>query len=608
MTEGESTFVRRQRVSKAFHQIGPADLAQLAVELTPIQLAGGEALFRQGDPGDSLYVVDHGRLAVLVRHRSGAEVCIAELGGLELVGEGSLLTGAPRSATVVAIRDTALVRLSREGFQRLVASRPETAVELARKIMRRLQSASSDAPLPRPVSTVAVVRAGAAPAEEELSRLLAAEIGKKGEVLVVTSRAVDEALGPGHAQAPAAEALGAATRRWLNDQERSFQLVVYQGDAEPTAWTRLCLRQADRVLLAARRSADPALNRLERELLAVDAGFAKRELVLLDDGGQKRPAAAWLEERIVFRHHLVSVSSEADKARLGRFLMGTATGIVFGGGGARTFAHLGALRALHEEGVAIDAVGGCSGGSIFAAQQALDWDLPRMLKETRKGFLESGALLRPAIPMVSLISEKPFVRLVEGMFGSARIEDLRTPYFCVSTNLTRNRLEVHREGELRTWILASMAVPGLGPPVIRDGDVLVDGCVASILPTPTMRASGVGTVIGIDVAARTGPTFAGVPDGVAPSGASVLFQRFRSGQLLKPPSVVDLLLGAAFYGGGAAGEEEAADILVRPALDAFGPLDFTGMDAIVAAGYDATRASLEQARLTEPGLQRASAA
>lgn len=604
----EATLVRRQRVSQAFQQVGPAELAQLAVELTPIQLAGGEALFRQGDPGDSLFVVDHGRLAILIRGRSGAETRVSELGGLELVGEGSLLTGAPRSATVVAIRDTALVRLSRDGFQRLVASRPETAIELARKIMRRLQSASGDRPAPRPVSTVAVVRAGSAPAEEELACLLAAEIGKGGEVLVLTSRAVDEALGPGHAQAPASEPQGAETRRWLNDQERSFQLVVYQADPELTSWSRLCVRQADRVLLAARASGDPAPNRLERELLSEEEPLAQRELVLLHDGGARRHASEWLAGRKVFRHHIVSTKGEADVARLGRFLMGTATGVVLGGGGARTFAHLGALRALREAGVPIDALGGCSGGSLFAAQQALDWDLPKMLKETRKGFLESGSLLRLAVPTVSLISEKPFVRLVGGMFGTERIEDLRTPYFCVSTNLTRNRLEVHREGELTTWILASMAVPGLGPPIVRGGDVLVDGCVASILPTPTMRAFGVGTVLGVDVAARTGPTFPGVPDGVAPSGMRNLAGKFRAAVRGKPPSVVDLLLGAAFYGGGVAGEEAAADLVVRPPLDRFGPLDFGAIDAIVAAGYDATRAALEESALGRLPAKEAGAA
>ncbi len=599
--EGETAVIRRRKVSEAFSQLDNSDLARLAVELRPLQLAGGEVLFRQGDAGDSLYIVDHGRLAVVVRTSSGQDVRLAELGDLELVGEGSLLTGAPRSATVVAVRDTALVQLSREGFQRLVANRPDTAVELARKIMKRLQLASSGTPAPRPVSTVAIVRAGAAPAEEEVARLVAAEIGRSGRVLVVTSAFVDEKLGPGHAQAPASDPKGAATRRWLNEIERDYTVVVYLGDPGPSEWSRLSLRQADRVILAGRRSAPPALGPLERELLPVATGLAERELVLLDDGKGGSSASGWLKDRKVSRHHFVSARGGEDAARLVRFLLGKAHGLVLGGGGARTFAHLGALRALREAGVPIDAIGGSSGGALFGAFFAVSGDLDHMVRETRKRFLKSGPLFQLVVPATSLISGRAFMRMVEAWFGTTLVEDLGVPYFCVSTNITKNRLEIHRDGPLATWVLASMAIPGVGPPIVRDGDILVDGCVASILPTPEMRASGVGTVIGVDVAARTGLGFPGVGIGPAPSGTRALARHFRARAKEKPPLLFDLLLGAALFGGDVSRQEAAADLLVRPPLDRYSPTDFAALDELVAHGYEATRDALDPARAARTG-------
>ena len=68
------------------------------------------------------------------------------------------------------------------------------------------------------------------------------------------------------------------------------------------------------------------------------------------------------------------------------------------------------------------------------------------------------------------------------------MRDLWLPFFCVSTNLTRSRVEVHHRGDLATAIRASVAIPGILPPVPHDGDLLVDGGELNKPPCDVMRA------------------------------------------------------------------------------------------------------------------------
>src|SRR4051812_3788123 len=85
--------------------------AAIEAEAQWTELRSGDVLFREGDAGDALYVLVSGRLRVVLRGSDGIDALDAEIGRGEAVGEMALLTGAPRSATIIAVRDSRLVRL-----------------------------------------------------------------------------------------------------------------------------------------------------------------------------------------------------------------------------------------------------------------------------------------------------------------------------------------------------------------------------------------------------------------------------------------------------------------------------------------------------------------
>ena len=91
--------------------------------------------------------------------------------------------------------------------------------------------------------------------------------------------------------------------------------------------------------------------------------------------------------------------------------------------------------------------------------------------------------------------------LLQEAFGDVRIEELPKPFFCVSSDLTTGRIHEHRSGALWRALRASVALPGILPPVTHHGHLLVDGGVMNNLPVDVMRehALGAGPIIACDV-------------------------------------------------------------------------------------------------------------
>jgi NTE family protein/lysophospholipid hydrolase len=198
------------------------------------------------------------------------------------------------------------------------------------------------------------------------------------------------------------------------------------------------------------------------------------------------------------RHH-------GDYARLARFLNGTPVGLVLGGGGARGFAHLGVIRALHECGVAIDLIGGNSMGALIGAQYASEFALDDIIERTRR-FALGGE--RPTLPLISLMSGKRVERDLKKMFGDAQVDGLWRPYFASACNLSKGCTVVQESGPMWRAVLASNSPAGLFPPVLFQGDLLVDGAILENVPVSAMRARlgspqekrrGNGTIIAVDV-------------------------------------------------------------------------------------------------------------
>ena len=189
-------------------------------------------------------------------------------------------------------------------------------------------------------------------------------------------------------------------------------------------------------------------------------------------------------------HHHLRAGRPGDVARLARMITGTGCGLVLGGGGARGLAHLGVIRALEEAGVPIDVVGGTSMGAIMAGLCALGLDDAERVRRVTNIARNGRRLVTPTLPLIALSAGRHLDRILADNLGAAPIEDLPLRFYCVSANLTRAEEVVHERGPLWPAVRASLALPGIYPPVYAAGELLIDGGALDNVPVDVMREPG----------------------------------------------------------------------------------------------------------------------
>jgi CRP/FNR family transcriptional regulator, cyclic AMP receptor protein len=125
------------RTIPLFAKIDPSKLKLLAFTSERLEFMDGDRLFRQGDVGDSAYIILQGGADVLVETPGGA-VKVATLKRNDIIGEIAILCDVPRTATVVAAGDLATLKVSKDGFFHLVTQFPQIGVEVMHELASRL--------------------------------------------------------------------------------------------------------------------------------------------------------------------------------------------------------------------------------------------------------------------------------------------------------------------------------------------------------------------------------------------------------------------------------------------------------------------------------------
>jgi len=565
----------RLRNFPLLQDLGDSALRRMLAEANWFGLPGGVELKRDGENAQALFLVVTGSLGVFVKDARGERRLVAHIPAGETVGEMSLISGkGGHSADIVALRDSELLRIPPQGFDSLITRHPRVMLNLMRILVKRLQATTRDPNDGARPKTFAVVPLQEGLGKEPIAHRIVAALTDMGSRAAVLD-------------ASAAE----QSAEWFNRFEAEHDIVLYRGDGPDTAWTHLCVRQADRVLLLA--CSDRPLPQRPLDLPgAKDGAGGLPELLLLhpSGGASNLPEHFALRSGLFESHQHVRAGNTGDIQRLARFIAGRAVGIVLAGGGARGFAHIGILKALKEAGVPFDHLGGTSMGAIIAAGVACEWDIDELTERVRVAFVEANPLSDYTLPLIALVRGKKVSTLLRENFGDVRIEELPKPFFCVSSDLTTGRIHEHRSGALWRALRASVALPGILPPVTHHGHLLVDGGVMNNLPVDVMRQRESGPIIASDV---TGEIDLQVRDdkyGERPFWW-LLWQRMRG-----TPSIVSILMRSGTVGSEAQRRivREQADYLFEPPLPDIGLRDWRSFDRAIAEGYEHAQAMIEK--------------
>ena len=486
-----------------------------------VEYKSGDVIFRQGEPGDSMLVVAHGRVKITVQHAIGEEKFIDYLSVGEHFGEMAILTGQDRAVTMTVVMDSRLLELKRPEFQSLIHEIPALAANVSRTLGIRLRRETTGKKI-RNVSRVIGITAPAEDANDKrmtvslLNRLATVLDDQKVCVRVIADHvgAISKSKFLKVMEIPG-QMDGQSKSDWVHSQLASECMsdltLVCLSDSNSEALARI-LVQCEQVFWLSRPRNAPETKSKFQTLLQSEPRLADKlywgwllpdsyNLENLPTPPDDLPAP---DLKIVMGESSQPTRDERMSiSRLVRFMRKTRLGLALGGGAARGMAHLGVLKAFENEGIYFDHIAGTSAGALIAAPYAFGYPPDECVhdfsNDLRPGWLFRHFPKGKDWYLLYQFRMGKWDRLLRRRIGNVKLEQLLTPISTVAVDLITGRQVVRDTGDATHAILESINLPSIAKPIMRDGMALVDGGIINNIPSDILPERGVDLVLGVDI-------------------------------------------------------------------------------------------------------------
>jgi NTE family protein len=253
--------------------------------------------------------------------------------------------------------------------------------------------------------------------------------------------------------------------------------------------------------------------------------------------------------------------------------------LVLGGGAARGFAHIGAIKALEAQGIVPDLIVGTSAGAVVGALYAAGnggFELQRLAIQ-----MEEGQVSDWSLPDRGVIRGEALQNFINHAVGQRPLEKLPRLFAVVATDLQNGEAVVFRSGNTGMAVRASSSVPGVFQPVKINGREYVDGGLVSPVPVEEARDMGADFVIAVDISNKP--------------------------QYGSTKSTIDVLLQTFAIMGQSIGRHELmyADVVIRPQMTGIKATDFQDRHLAVLEGEKAVAALLPEIKAKLAKLREA---
>lgn len=465
-----------------FRYFGDDEKADFSRAFKLEQFEAGEVIFKVGEWGQSMYLIDAG-LVELVRHDAdGREVVLARLKPGDIIGEVAVLLGERHWATARAVDKISVWTLHKDDLDRLLARLPSAGLSIQREIERRVRSAPPSAPLSQEwpgdsdgqLNPILVVGPGAM----ELAQILSGYTGER--VLVLDLRSDSS-------QADIGGTSGRAVDR---------RLARHLDSKELAAALRQGLGEFDRVIVAAPIELHgPLMGVIGLIELVVDLSDTEVPWVI---------AAAR-------RRWTIPAGDRLDIEYIARRLCHRVLGLALSGGAARALAHIGALRALEEAQLPVDMIASTGIGAVIAGLYAAGFSVDDLtdlaIHRARDLNPFDGSLNLRLASRSALYAGKRARNALNKLLKGRTFADLRLPLYIVAADLESGEPVLLDKGPLDDAMEASLALAGLVAPAeiaaspieSLNGRSLVDGGLVNPMPANVLAERDAGLIIGVSV-------------------------------------------------------------------------------------------------------------
>ena len=545
-----------------FEGLEPAAQQEMQRRLQPRHFAPGEFLCREGESACSLFIIESGLAHVSVGRPEGSRT-VARLRRGDLVGEMSLITGEPRSATVQAILPTTALELDQQAFGSVLAAHPGVFANLTRILSHRLAEADAQLRWGQQHGEAVALVAGTE-TSWLLSQVVAStQAASARDVACIDLTGTLPADTPCRRE-PTAEA-GLEVLEHLLSTHATVLTVI--GQDQPL-WL---LQHMDRVLLLG----------TEAECARAARECSRGGEVALVNGHDSSTPDSIAGMKVI--RTIDPEDPDADIAWLGRHLSRTKIGLALGAGGAKGFAHVGALQVLEAAGYTVDYVGGSSIGAVVGAWLALGRNAEEIEGTMRRTFTPEtvASIFKLSFGGMSSGTEE-LQRIWTDTTDGLSFSEVAIPLVIMAVDLERKRPAPLAEGPIWQALMAATAVPGLNPPYQVDGQRLVDAIALVPVPSQAVRSAGADIVMAINLISRdtlpAWPTNIAVPAAPATKGSRML------DTLLEVMDLMQL--------DGSIRHAALADVVVTPRFGPSSWRDFQLADLFLTAGRTAMEEQL----------------
>ncbi len=556
------------RSATLFDVLGAAAWDEMRARMERRAYAPGDVIIGQGTLDPEFHVIVDGLVAVEASGMRGRRRELGTLGPGDAIGDMALLTGDPASADVIASSPVSTYAISRERLVALDDLRARLMEALAQLLAVRLRHANERLIAER--SAVLHAIAGAPAVLPALSRL-PAEVARVVDAPVLAVLLGDGYHGTGDAMAGKDVSVWNVSNADLSELPRALKRVSHEYD-------RILLFGAPAALSALAAEAGAPWHVLH-EAEAVPPNATRIVQVTRTPGSHaemhRRSARAGVSVLGLIPPESPPRQPRDPVARLARAVTGRLVGLALGAGAAKGLAHVGVLRAFVERDIPIDIISGCSIGSAIASAFAAGYTVDEIAQITTE---VAQRALRPTLPIHSFLSSRGIRDELERVGRGKRFEDLDVPLAVCAVDIFRRCEVTFTEGLVWPRILASMAIPGVYPP-LRSGDsYLVDGSVLTPVPARQCRDLGAGIVIGVRLTgARTSPREILDYDPSRPIAADTITRCFE----IMHNRLSEL-------------SRNDADVTIEVQLEKGGIRDFDRMAEFSRAGHDATLGAIDE--------------
>ena len=471
------------------HSLSDSDRSYIAEKASIRDLKRHELLYKQGEFGDSFYIIVNGSVELISSKKVGNEekqISRDVMRKGDFLGIVSTMGNKPHPFSAVALGDVKLLVVTASDFHDVITKIPSLGIVLTKVLTRRLNATSDE--LERKIIESNVISVYCEEDDSlgakfalELSEHIIDQTGKKSIVLRFNKKNETLIRAASKIKNFALDDISEIITQYRK-YRYSYHYIILDLPETNYEFCKALLNESDQCFVIT-----------NEEMKSKEDFLIKYEL-------EQTNNSTFLTNLILNKNTKSSNLNIITK-KIARKVTGMRLGLALGGGAAFGLSQIGVLKVLERENIFVDIISGTSIGSLVGALWANGisaQDIEKATEEFKSLFNMLKLVDFTVMPNKGLISGNNIRKFLEGFLGQKTFKELSKELITVTCNINTREEVLMREGSVVDAVMAGTAIPGLFSPLIKNDAVYVDGGIVNPLPVSPLTIEGIQRIVAVN--------------------------------------------------------------------------------------------------------------